>query len=52
MKIMEMRSRIIINDKKNRKNWISITQNYDNNQINYENDNDNENDNNDDNDRK
>ena len=39
-----MRSRIIKNDKKNRKNWISITQNY--------NKNDGRNDNNDDNDRK
>ena len=38
MKIMEMRSRIIKNDKKNIK--IKTQSNYDNNQINYQNDND------------
>ena len=42
MKIIEMRSRIVKNDKKNTRNRISMTQNYNNNQI-Y---------NNDDNDRK
>ena len=42
MEIIEMRSRIVKNDKKNTRNRISMTQNYNNNQI-Y---------NNDDNDRK
>ena len=34
------------NDKKNRKNWNSMTQNYNNNQINNKNDNDSKDDNN------
>ena len=46
MKIIEMRSRIVKNDKKNWRNKDSMTQNYNNNQI------DSKNDNNDDNDRK
>ena len=41
-----MRSRIVKNDKKTRKHKDSVSQNYNNNQI------DNKNDNNDDNDRK
>ena len=41
-----MKSRIVKNNKINRRNRISMTQNYNNNQI------DNKNDNNDDNDRK
>ena len=52
MKIIEMRSRIVKNDKKNRKYENSMTQNYNNNQIDNKNDNDGKNDNNDDNDRK
>ena len=40
MKIIEIRSRIMKNDKKNRKNRISMTQNYNNNQIDNKNDND------------
>ena len=46
IKIIEMRSRIVKNDKKNWRNKDSMTQNYNNNQI------DSKNDNNDDNDRK
>ena len=46
-----MRSRIVKNDKINRKSKNSITQNY-NNQIDNKNDNDSKNDNNYDNDRK
>ena len=46
IKIIEMRSRIVKNDKKNRRNKDSMTQNYNNNQI------DNKHDNDDDNDRK
>ena len=52
IKIIEMRSRIIKNDKKYRKNKNSMTQNYNRNQIDNKNDNDSKNDNNDDNDRK
>ena len=51
IKIIEMRSRIVKNDKKNTRNRISMTQNYDNNQIDN-NDNDSKNDNNNDNDSK
>ena len=40
------------NDKKNRRNRISMTHNYNNNQIDSKNDNNRKNDNNDDNDRK
>ena len=47
-----MRSRIVKNDKINRKNKNSITQNYNNNQIDNKNDNDSKNDNYDDYDRK
>ena len=43
-----MRSRIVKNDKINRKNKNSITQNYNNNQIDNKNDNDSKNDNYDD----
>ena len=39
MKIIEMRSRIVKNDKKNRRNKDSMTQNYNNNQIDNKNDN-------------
>ena len=46
IKIIKMRNRIVKNDKINRINKDSVTQNYNNNQI------DNKNDNNDDNDRK
>ena len=49
---MEIRSRIMKNDEKNRKIKNSMTQNYNNNQIDNKNDNDSKNDNNDDNDRK
>ena len=49
IKIIEMRSRIVKNDKKNWRNKDSMTQNYNNNQIDNKND---KNDNNDDNDRK
>ena len=47
-----MRSRIVKNDKINRKYKNSVTQNYNNNQIDNKNDNDSKNDNNYDNDRK
>ena len=47
-----MRSRIVKNDKINGKNKNSITQNYNNNQIDNKNDNDSKNDNYDDYDRK
>ena len=50
MKIIERRSRIVKNDKKNTRNRIWMTQNYNNNQI--DNKNDSKNDNNDDNDKK
>ena len=40
MEIIEMRSRIVKNDKKNTRNRISMTQNYNNNQIDNNNDND------------
>ena len=40
IKIIEMRSRIVKNDKKNTRNRISMTQNYNNNQIDNNNDND------------
>ena len=39
IKIIEMRSRIVKNDKKNRKNKDSMTQNYNNNRIDNKNDN-------------
>ena len=39
IKIIEMRSRIVKNDKKNRRNKDSMTQNYNNNQIDNKNDN-------------
>ena len=47
-----MRSRIVKNDKINRRNKNSITQNYNNNQIDNKNDDDSKNDNNYDNDKK
>ena len=47
-----MRSGIVKNDKKNRKNRISMTQNHNSNQIDKKNDNDSKTDINDDNDRK
>ena len=47
-----MRSRIVKNDKKYRKNKNTMTQSYNNNQIDNKNDNYSKNDNNDDNDRK
>ena len=52
MKMIEMRSRIVKNDKKYRNNKNSMTQNYNNNQIDNKNDNDSKKQNNDDNDRK
>ena len=39
IKIIEMRSRIVKNDKKNRRNKDSMTQNYNNNRIDNKNDN-------------
>ena len=47
-----MRNRIVKNDKKNRRKRISMTQDYDDNQIHNKNDNDSRNDNDDDIDRK